>query len=366
MSGSKKNISIIVNGGAPKRCKHYAFDYGQTKGIQLLLGPVSATVNLRMATGKDAAAFASPDYPYYVNCLQKVMLAWSIAYGRFGKIEKATVKVDGKLPSEAVCVFGEGNGPFLQSISAGTRVKMASEWSNSVVANNVLGVAKTSASHREASLVALVLAKAKGFPANTVELSEKFTYAWMAMNGYYGALASMASRFLPKKKADKLKRNDTERIALCLRYHGYGNCSINANDAPRFARKAVAALREAPDASEALKIQDGEVMSAFAAELHDFQKRKDGNGELYNPYSALTLNGYFVFCLPYYFRCSLLHAERPVALYVHSSDERYWCLSQLCGFIEAFLDEHLWKLFDEAYVASVALPRLEKLVGSNE
>ncbi|WP_165053396.1 MULTISPECIES: hypothetical protein [unclassified Adlercreutzia] len=48
----------------------------------------------------------------------------------------------------------------------------------------------------------------------------------------------------------------------------------------------------------------------------------------------LSLCGYLLFCLPYYFRCQLLHGVKPIPLFVYKTDERVWFLSFLSGFIE--------------------------------
>ena len=64
------------------------------------------------------------------------------------------------------------------------------------------------------------------------------------------------------------------------------------------------------------------------------------------PYKGLTLHGYLLFCLPYYFRCELLHGSKPLPLFVYGTDERVWCLPLLSDLIERFLDENLWRAFD--------------------
>ena len=70
-------------------------------------------------------------------------------------------------------------------------------------------------------------------------------------------------------------------------------------------------------------------------------------------------------CLPYYFRCDIFHADRPVPVFVTKHDERFWCIGLLCDMVESFLDGELWHLFDNEYLTGYAIPRLWDIVDGN-
>ena len=91
----------------------------------------------------------------------------------------------------------------------------------------------------------------------------------------------------------------------------------------------------------------------------------EDNGDVVLPYANLSLPGYLTLCLPYYFRCDIFHADRPVPVFVTKHDERFWCIGLLCDMVESFLDGELWHLFDNEYLTGYAIPRLWDIVDGN-
>ncbi|MBR0405277.1 MAG: hypothetical protein IJI68_08775 [Eggerthellaceae bacterium] len=330
----KRDFVIRVNGGAKKSAKRYRYSYSNTKGIILQLSSNSATVSMAISSKKSASEFGMRGYQLYDDLLYKVRLAWLLSYGRVVSIEEVTVEVDSD--GETVVFdgkkIGQGCPPLCASDFSG-RIFLPAEWQSERVMNEVLSIGRSRASHRMATLNALVLAKMKTERSGASDIAERFSNSWTALNGYYNYIVSRAR---PGKKL-----YDREKMGICLRLHNLGNCSVMEKHQAKLARTAIQAIEGTRCLQDQLPLGSEKRLEAFSQTLKKFEA-EDGTC----PYEDLTLYGYLLFCLPYYFRCQLLHGTKPLPLFVYETDERVWCLPLLSDLIEVFLDENLWRLFD--------------------
>ena len=332
---AKKRVYIVrINGGAKRGAQRYQYSYAGTKGIGLELSARSATVSLSLWSAKNALEFGTSGCRLYDDLLYKVSLAWLLCYGRIVSISSVTVQVG---DASEVVVYdvgkvGRGRPPFAALDYTGT-VSLPSEFMSESVMGPVLSIARTRTSHRMAALSALLLAKMRRGGSDASDIVERFSCSWTALNGYYSFVASLAR---PGKQP-----SDRDKMGISLKLHGLGDCAVTRSHSAQLARVAIETLRDVQGVREPLTTDEQEKLELLTARIQRFTD-KDGGA----PYEKLTLYGYLLFCLPYYFRCQLLHGEKPLSLFVYRTDERMWVPPILSDIIEAFLDKNLWKLFD--------------------
>ena len=64
----------------------------------------------------------------------------------------------------------------------------------------------------------------------------------------------------------------------------------------------------------------------------------------------ISVYGYLLAQFSYYFRCNIIHADKPLNLISYKDDHNLNCLRIINGLLEEFLDEHLTDIFDNAKV----------------
>jgi hypothetical protein len=129
------------------------------------------------------------------------------------------------------------------------------------------------------------------------------------------------------------------------------------------ARRAIRALQGIDSVFDQLDEDSERRLEEFGQWLNGFSVK--GTQDEVFPYASLSLLGYLTLCLPYYFRCDIFHADRPIPVFVTKHDERFWCIGLLCDMLERFLDNELWRLFDNEYLTGYAIPRLWDVVDGN-
>lgn len=330
----KRDYIVRINGGAKRGASRYQYSYAGTKGIGLELSVRSATVSLSLWSTKSALEFGTSGCRLYDDLLYKVSLAWLLRYGRIVQIDIATVQVgDG---AEVVVYDAEKDErgcPPLAAQDFTGKVSLPVEYVSEGVMGSVLSIARTKANHRMAALSALLLAKMRRDKSGASDIAERFSCSWTALNGYYSFVALLAR---PGKQP-----NDRDKMGISLQLHGLGDCAVTRSHGAQLARVAIVALKGVQGIREPLTSDKQEKLDLLAARIKGFTNKDGGM-----PYANLTLYGYLLFCLPYYFRCQLLHGEKPLPLFVYRTDERMWVLPILSDIIEDFLDKNLWKLFD--------------------
>lgn len=329
----KREYTVHINGGAKRGASRYQYSYSNTKGIKLDLGPRSATIRMSLASTKSASEFGATGCRLYDDSLYKTSMAWLLRYGRIVPIQSVTVGVDDS--PETIVYDAEkpkrGTLPF-SAIDFSGKVDLPGEFTSEQVMSTILSVPRTKADHRLASLNALLLAKMKNGRSSASDIVDRFSNSWTALNGYYSYVDSRAPQTHYKEK---------KKMRTSLQLHGMGDCDVALTDGAQLERAAIGALKGVGGISDL----DTPAMKERLALLSD-RIRTFTNDKGKCPYESLTADGFLLFFLPYYFRCKLLHGEKPLPLFVYETDERVWCPPILSDLIVAFLDKNLWKLFD--------------------
>lgn len=330
----KRDYVVRVNGGAKRGASHYQYSYASTKGIKLDLGPRSATISMSLWSRKSASDFGSTGCcRLYDDSLYKTSMAWLLRYGRIVPIQSITVQV-GDGPETVVYDVGKPGGgrPPFSALSFSGKVDLPEEFRSEHVMSTILSISRTKVSHRMAALNALLLAKMKSDKSGVSDIVERFSNSWTSLNGYYNYVDSR----LPHAHYKEYKRIETS-----LKLHGLGDQAVSTTHRDQLSRVAIRALEGVKSLREPVAPAVQERLALLSDRIREFT---DDKGEC--PYGGLTVDGFLLFCLPYFFRCKLLYGEKPLPLFVYETDERMWCLPLLSDLIVDFLDKNLWKLFD--------------------
>lgn len=329
----KREYTVRINGGAKRGASRYQYSYSNTKGIKLNLSPRSATIRMSLASTKSASEFGATGCRLYDDSLYKTSMAWLLRYGRIVPIQSVTVGVDDS--PETIVYDAEkpkrGTLPF-SAIDFSGKVDLPGEFTSEQVMSTILSVPRTKADHRLASLNALLLAKMKNGRSGASDIVDRFSNSWTALNGYYSYVDSRAPQTHYKEK---------KKMRTSLQLHGMGDCDVTLTDGAQLERATIGALKGVGGLSDLDTPAVKERLALLSDRIRTFT---DKQGKC--PYDSLTVYGYLLFFLPYYFRCKLLHGEKPLPLFVYETDERVWCPPILSDLIVAFLDKNLWKLFD--------------------
>lgn len=330
----KREYTVRINGGAKRGASRYQYSYSNTKGIKLDLSPRSATIRMSLASTKSASEFGATGCRLYDDSLYKTSMAWLLRYGRIVPIQSVTVGVDDS--PETIVYDAEkpkrGTLPF-SAIDFSGKVDLPGEFTSEQVMSTILSIPRTKADHRLASLNALLLAKMKNGRSSASDIVDRFSNSWTALNGYYN--------FVAYRARPGARPNDSEFMGISLQLHGLGNRHVTAKHNVRLAHTAIGTLKGVRSLSDLSTPDMRERLALLSDRIRTFT---DVQGNC--PYDSLTVDGYLLFFLPYYFRCKLLHGEKPLPLFVYGTDERVWCPPILTDIILAFLEKNLWKLFD--------------------
>ena len=273
--------------------------------------------------------------------LYKTSMAWLVRYGRIIPIQRVTVGVDDGPETVVYDAENPGGGsPPYSAFNYSGKVSLPEEYRYEHVMSTILSISRTKLSYRMASLNALLLAKMKSGRSSASDIVERFSNSWTALNGYYN--------FVAYRARPSARLSDRDKMGISLRFHGLGNCAVMQKHGAQLARVAIQAM-DAASTPDGLATPDAELQLALlSAKIGAFTL---GDGT--KPYESLELYGYLLFCLPYYFRCQLLHGEKQLPLFVYETDERVWCLPLPSDLIVDFLDKNLWKLFDSSELDAI-------------
>lgn len=192
------------------------------------------------------------------------------------------------------------------------------------------------------SLWALVLAKSKE------NVAERFVNLWMALNGIYGFLSSAVWTLSDESAKHCSESSCIDCLAIwlnrevseeqkCLRL-------LPRDDNNKVLTQFVRLSCEL----HGMESLANRVVSSWASVMEDKDsKTASANRPRCTPITYLMLG------IGYGFRCSYVHANKPLPVLCFDSD-KIECLQEVNKVIEDYLDEHIWLWFNPSYVKSAA------------
>ena len=185
---------------------------------------------------------------------------------------------------------------------------------------------KTTLSHEIAALYAYLYSKTKK------NETERFSYLWMAMNGFYAAISP------------EIKRDDRLQMRALLRKLNLGSENLTSGSRDYPCKKAMIRLLEESEPITRKNIEN-DAENSFSRYLRTVVLRKRDETLL-----DLTPYGFLITDFPYYLRCKLFHANKPIELFSFIDDMELKSLRIANGLLEEFLDDNLHKLFTGEFI----------------
>ena len=196
-------------------------------------------------------------------------------------------------------------------------------WKDPLILQKVLNYqkSKTALSREMAALYAYLYSKTKK------NETERFSYLWMSMNGLYGAISP------------EIKNNDRVQMGRMLSKVQLGSETLTKDNRDSPCRKMMIRLinEKEPITRAYIESKSYNSFSEFIASALP----TDNNGKSYD----LTPYGFLITDFPYYLRCKLFHANKPIELFSFIDDMELKSLRIANGLLEEFLDDNLHKLF---------------------
>ncbi len=194
------------------------------------------------------------------------------------------------------------------------------EWKNPEVLQNLLKYRKSkdNLSRQVSALYAYLFSKTKK------KEMERFSYLWIAMNGFFAAVSGTTK--------------DRDAMNYFVKKYDMGSSVLTGREREKICLPATFELMKVPEpiTKEKLDITSQNPFTVFLdAKLAEYDK-KDFD---------VTPYGFLLTDFPYYLRCCLFHASHPIELFSFESDWELKSLRIVNGLLEEFLDRHLQTLF---------------------
>ena len=220
--------------------------------------------------------------------------------------------------------------PYIYSLITNKLLRSTGEgWNSDPV---LQGIAACESSRLIASLSAYLMSKSK------TNVTERFLYLWMAMNGLYG---HFAVRFKGCKG-----NNDTHMHKEFAKLYGVNNLP-DSSIADKLRNKADRVIyRNQERFAESLRLNKPELVEDFTC----FLVSDVGNTDPY---------WYFLIRHSYSYRCRIFHANYQLKLLSKAEESEIVVLRALSDVIENFLDRNLPKWFDCTFVEKEIKPRAD-------
>lgn len=311
----------------------FTYDFGRTKNIQVSVARGFICIEVELQSVYDKREMFSQGVYLFPDAIKKALLAHLVLFSEHIKIKTMSVQIDGD--SECIINTDKGHTPPLYSMIIGKLDRpLSTKWGEASI-NGLLAQTKSSYDSRTAALFAFVCSKCKHYE------SERFIYLWMAFNGMYNYFAHLVSDTHSIKKV----KQEYKQLRYFQRLFSLGDETISDDtEKKRIAHEVTALIRnESLDITrQFLESENGENL----CEKIRILRVKPQDGKPYN----LTPYGYLLTQFSYYYRCNLIHANKPLALFSFADESDICCLRAINSLLEEFIENNLNLWFDDKFV----------------
>lgn len=328
---AKHTHKIIINN--PKsNAMHFTYDFGRTKNVQILVARGFICIEAELQNVYDKREMLSQGVYLFPDAIKKALLAHLVLFSEHIKIKTMSVHIDGD--SECIINTDKGHTPPLYSMIVGKLNRpLSTKWGNASI-NGLLAQTKSSYDSRTAALFAFVCSKCKHYE------SERFIYLWMAFNGMYNYFAHLVSDTHGKKKI----KQEYKQLRYFQRLFGIGDETVSDDSEKKRIAQDVTALIRHESMNVTHQFLESEKGKALCEKIQSLLMKPDGT-----PYK-LTPYGYLLTQFSYYYRCNLIHANKPLALFSFADESDICCLRAINSLLEEFVESNLNLWFDDGYV----------------
>lgn len=337
----KKHIhKIVINSTqATNVLDSYTYDFGNTKNVRVSVAKGYICIEAELQKIYDKQEMLSQNVYLFPDAIKKALLAHIVLFSEHIKIKTISVHIDED--SECVVNTDKGHTPPLYSMVIGKLNRPFSvKWGHTPI-SGIFTQTKSSYDSRTAALFAFICSKCKHYE------SERFIYLWMAFNGMYNYFALLIS---DTHSGEKI-RQECKKLRYFQRLFSLGDETISDDaEKKRIAQEVTTLIRNESTAItlQFLKSKNGQ---SFCEKIQSLLvKNQDGK-----PYNLIPY-GYLLTQFSYYYRCNLIHANKPLALFSFADESEICCLRAINSLLEEFIENNLNLWFDSKYVDEYLRP----------
>ena len=311
------NYKLIINNSV--KGHRYYFSYRNTQKISLAVNRSGAAVSFG----------STKYYPEHIEnkylhalikeSIKRAALLYILLYQKPLTIKKLELIITRKQTAPETIDL-TGLLIFYQMFDAPLLRSISNEWKNPEVLQNLLKYRKSKddLSRQISALYAYLFSKTKK------KEMERFSYLWIAMNGFFAAVSGTT--------------RDRDAMNYFVKKYGIGSVVLTGREREKVCLPATFELMKVPEpvTKEKLDITAQNPFIEFLnAKLAEYDK-KDFD---------ITPYGFLLTDFPYYLRCCLFHASHPIELFSFETDWELKSLRIVNGLLEDFLDCNLHTLF---------------------
>lgn len=331
----KKHIhKIIINGN--KRYKHkYNYNFSNTNDISIELSPDSLCITAELTKIYDKNEMISQGCYLFPDAIKKALTLHLILFSKNILIKKMMVQIDDEC--DVVIDTTQGHiSPIFSMVEGNLHNPISSKWNEKEI-RGFLKLTKSSEDSRLAALNAFIISKSKIFE------TERFIYLWTAFNGMYNYIFS--------KILENPRAGDRDKILYIQKLYEIGEELVRDTKGNKiekeFADKVKALIYHKYDPTEPLSrdsLENGKYL--FLSNFINDNLRNKNTDKPYN----ITPYGYILTQFSYYFRCNIIHGDKPYALFSFANESEIKCLKCINELLDEFIENNLHCWFDEAAI----------------
>ena len=305
----KHKYRLTINN--PKKSKKgYRLKYKNTKDIIARFG--KGFMEIEVTVGAEYNLHDDNSYLMMLlkDCIKKLSVVHLIKYGeniviKDTKIEKITSDGNQSIYKDLTiyCLF---DGKLIKAVSDNLK--------SEDIIDRILSLQKSQYGPGTSGVFAYLYSK------STELQSVRFSYLWMALNGFYEHKYQMSK---DKESLDKL-----------IAEYGYGNRSLSRAEREMVCPKIWKYLLS-------VSAVDFDCNNEKNAVINKIKSIISTSVENYNT----SIKGFVTFDLAYYLRCNQFHANKPIMLYAFEDDPEIRVLRIIADYLEEFLDKHIYETF---------------------
>lgn len=334
-----KHIHTLIINSVGKDSTKFIYDFGSTKNIELILSESGLSIKAELTKEYDKEEMLSGDSYLFPDGIRKGLLLYLIKYSKALNITSFTAKID----DQEKITFAEGAKPPIYSMITGNlHREIPKVFSSDTVFNYLLNTPKSKYDKRIASLFSLLCSKSKEYE------TERFIYLWTSFNGMYGWISELIA------EANGMERYRKEYVQILgfQQFIGVGKGTIEEKDKTPIANSVISILKDIPANNVSRSVIEAEEISTRIEDILSQNSSKK---------YSLSAYGYILTQLAYYFRCKIIHGNKPVYLFSYAEDKELHTLKIINSLLEEFIDSNLPLWFDKKYVNNIIVPKMKTI-----
>lgn len=336
---------LSINQTPRSKLDQYKFLYRQ-KEVTIYITDGYVRITAERKTKYTIPQIASGKVELFSQATKNAMLLHYLRYSKSLIVQQLCVQKGSKK-----IIFTQDSPDFSKIYTLGAdqlSPPFLSKWDNNVVLEEIISYTKGTQDSRYSALIALICAKSTSYAA------EKFIHLWMSFNGMYSYFSKLVANKCKKKKE---RICEHEKLRQILISQEIGREHLCSNHITAIGFNTTKILKnfdtELIDREYLSNNPKGQELAKLLIEMIE--------GTLSRQYLT-TAYGYLLVDYAYYFRCNLIHADKPLPLFCYESDHEIKCLQMVNRLLEEYITENLPLWFDPEYIRGTLIPLADTIL----